>query len=258
MNHFDKRSEMTILGKLGKAWSGVIGNLAHNLATQMATLRMKQNRLRKLMPSLLKGYHLAVKNGLMDDEISEKHLEIMDAMINLDEQITPMFSLLESLSIYCEQSRPDSKKFQRLSAQQCVDELLKTYPLSDEQRHLVQFERDYDFEFMCSPVFIKTLLSHFLTTVLVKIDDAGEGLISIWMSEQDNHHALNIRYSGLGITDDVSSNFFNRFILEQEDKIIPGAGFCRLAIVHAGGDVICDEVKNEPILHLTLKFPKGI
>jgi hypothetical protein len=44
--------------------------------------------------------------------------------------------------------------------------------------------------------------------------------------------------------------------LEQEDKIIPGAGFCRLAIVHAGGDVICDEVQNESILHLTIKFLK--
>lgn len=122
---------------IARAWSTSIGQLSHTLATKMATLQLKQQGLQKIIPSLLKGYHIAVEQHLMEDEISAKALKHIEDMHNFDEQLTPIFKLLEQLNNYSTMiAHHNESKPSCLSAQQFLDDLITNYAFNKAHRKI--------------------------------------------------------------------------------------------------------------------------
>lgn len=235
------------LDETEKAWSMSIGQLSHALATKMATLQMKQQGLQKIIPSLLKGYHLAVEHHLIEDTINAKMLNRIEDMQNLDEQLMPMFELLEQLNTYCSQMvGHDAIEMQRLSAQQCLSALLANYTFEqDSQRNRIALDLGHDFEFKCPILFIESSLRHILTITLQHISKSNEGSVRIWLSDEAEYHLFNIKLIDQNLNEAQMTACFNHFLFEPYDKTRPGLGFCRLAIQHLGGNVICHSVYGE-------------
>lgn len=59
-----KLDQIDQLDRIAQAWSGAIEQLSHALSTKIATLQLKQQGLRKVIPSLLEGYRFAVEASL--------------------------------------------------------------------------------------------------------------------------------------------------------------------------------------------------
>ncbi|MDP3705941.1 MAG: ATP-binding protein [Legionellaceae bacterium] len=244
------------LGRIAQAWSLSIEQLSHTLATKMATLQLKQQGLQKVIPSLLNGYHLAVEKHLMEDEISSKMLQRIEEMQNLDEQLLPMFKLLEQLNDYSSIIAHHRVTTNRLSAQQCLDELIANYPFEqNSQKKLIILDSNQDFEFSYPRLFIETSLRHLLEAALQRILNAGKGDIQLWVSDESDYNVFNLKDTSQGLTDDQLINLFSRFLFESYDKTRPGLGFCRLAILQMGGDIIC-KTANDEGTHIKIMLPK--
>ena len=251
-----KPDKTNTLDWMANAWSMAVGELSHSLATKMATLQLKQQGLQKVIPGLLKGYHLAVDHHLMEDEISSKLMRRIDDMQNLDEQVTPMFELLEQFNSYCSQlACHNVPEIPCLSAQRCLVQLLADYPYQqDSQRNLIKLELNEDFELKCPPLFIETSLRHLVTAALQRTIKSGHGVVQVWLSNEDDFHAFNIKDTGLSASDEPT-NLFNHMLFEPYDTSRPGLGFCKLAMMHMGGDIICDQ--GDEGTHFKVILPKA-
>lgn len=255
-----KQDKTNVLDSIAKAWFTSIAQLSHALATKMATLQLKQQALQKIFPSLLKGYHLAVEHHLMADEIDSKMLKRVDSIKNLDEQILPMFELLEQISHYARQTvHSDAMAIQTSSVQQCLAHLMTTQPFEQNaQYHFIKIDLSQDFELKYPVLFFDASIRHFLTAAWQRILQSGLGDIRIWVSNENGYHVFNIQETGQSWTPDQFVNLFDRFIFEYDDKTRPGLGFCRLAMLYIGGDIVCHAAHDKEGVHFKIMIPKNI
>lgn len=243
---------------IGKAWTRMVDCIAHDLTTPLATLRMGAELLEETLPKLIKGYRLAVEQNLLQAEIPAKRLKFLEAEYasDLKAQIDEMFDFLKLLKLYSDQLPSDTQTITWLSARACIDELLQTYPFdSEEKRALVQFDCRHDFKFKCAPIFIKSLLTNLLTNALRCIDVAGKGKISLWTEQEDTYNVLHFKDTSLGMDENRLAQVFKRFFSKSNQDIAPDLGFCRLALLHTGGDITCHSSKNE-YTEFVIKFAK--
>ena len=79
-------------------------------------------------------------------------------------------------------------------------------------------------------------------------------MVQVWLSAEDYFHVFNIKNTGLGSRDDAT-NLFSRMLFEPYDTSRPGLGFCKLAMMHMGGDIICDQ--RDEGTHFKVILPKA-
>ena len=237
-----------------QSWITILGELSHDLIGNLAIIRQKNNILNSMLPALLKGYHLAIENNLMDAVVKEKHLNvIMD--LNPESHIADMIEQIQLMSSYSEQMSPDSVDMKTLSALNCLNELLDNYVFeNDTQRDLVRIHSTNDFQFKCSLLFIHSLLNNFMTNALRSIEKSGKGSITMWLSQEGNYNLIHFKDTGSGMSNELLSCVFDRLLSKREDKPLPALGFCRTAIRYVGGDIICKTLEGE-YTHFSVMFP---
>lgn len=242
-----------------KAWSVFISQFSHALSTKIATLQLKQQGLQKVLPTLLKGYRLAVKNHLLDEEINEKMLSRVNNMIDLDEQIFPMFELLERLNTYSSLlSSAPSNESNNTSAQQCLTKIIESLSFEDEyKKDLLQLDTSNDLPLNDNCLFIESAIRHLLNAGLQRIIQTGNGTIKVWLSNEETYFVINIEDTTTALSTEQSTQLFSHFFYEPYDKSYPGLGFCRLALWHINGDIICTPIDAKGMLW-QIKLKRGL
>jgi signal transduction histidine kinase len=243
--------------KLSALWSQKESAIAHDLTNFFSVLNMRIDILAQTLPNLLKAYQLAVKNNLIEAEITDNYFKLLEDnfILKMKGEITKKRNLMQ-FHLYCNtQITSVSKIHKLLSAKEYVREALENYPFADNhQRNLVQFNSDNDFQFKCAPIFITSLFRNFLDNALYGIEEAGKGSINIWLGKEGAFNAFHFKDTGIGLDSYKMEHIFYRFTSNREGKIMPGLGLCYLAITYVGGDIICNSVPGE-YTHFTVLFP---
>lgn len=245
---------------LGHAWSRMIDCIVHDLTTPLATLRMIGMGLEEMIPHLIEGYKVALKNGLIESKFKEDDLKFTEkqAVPEIALDITQLFDFLRLLNPYKEKLFFNPPDMTLLSIQTYIQEVLKKFPFSDEkQKSLIHIKSDYDFTFAADLFFIEQLLSNLLRNALYYINSEGKGEITIWAEEKEDYNVLHLKDTAKGMNEEQLSRVFNRFFTERDNKIVPGLGFCRLALLQQGGNVLCHSVMGE-YTDFILMFPKPL
>lgn len=251
---------LTMQDDFAKTWARMLNCIAHDLTTPLATLGIGAELLEKTLPKLIQGYCLAVEQNLLQAEIPAKRLKFLEAgyASNLKAQINEMFDFLKLLKLYSDQLPSDAQTITALSAKGCIEELLQAYPFNTEQKHtLVQFDYKHDFKFNCAPIFIKSLLTNLLSNAFRCIDIAGKGKINIWLNQEEKYNVLHFKDTALGMDEYKLAQIFKRFFSKHDQAIVPGLGFCRLALLHAGGNISCHSSEGE-YTEFIVKFAKVV
>lgn len=250
--------EQKQLDQLTEAWSRMINCISHDLTTPLAILRMSGQNCEKTLASLRAGYQLAIKNNLpVESKIDERYLEAVENLVPIIKQnVTDLTSFLSVLYPYNRQLLSTAEESQPLSIKICVEEALKKYTfVNDQERALVHITDLKDFKFSLAPIFIDYLLSNLLSNAFKAIQRANKGEISIWTEDEPEYNTLHFKDTGLGMEADALERVFSHFFSKKNDKIVPGLGFCRLAVLQRGGNILCAAVKGE-YTEFTIKFPK--
>lgn len=245
------------LDELGNAWSRLIDCISHDIASPLASLRATGKILEEVFPALVTTYQVATNNKLEIPEISARKLEASGRLIcNIESEINRLTDFLNLLRPYDKKLISDSQDIKSLSIKSCVDNLLNKFPFSnDKERKLVHTDCKHDFQFRCAAIFIENLLNNFLENALHAIQKANKGEITIWTSEDADYNILHFKDTSLGMDEDAINEVFKRFFKKIDNVIVPGLGFCRLAMLQMDGNVICKSVKNE-YTEFLIKFPK--
>src|SRR3990167_11095244 len=122
----DSNHDTLLQTELYQAWTRLLGKLSHDLIGDLAMMRQKNKILVGIIPSLLKGYQLAVEHNLMVSEVKEKHLHAM-ADLNHEPHIAGMIEQIHVLNAWCEALSLNSPESQNLSAEMCINEAINQY-----------------------------------------------------------------------------------------------------------------------------------
>ncbi len=246
------------LEKLSRAWARMIDCITHDLTTPLVTLRMTGENTGNLFANLVEGYKLAVKNNLIEAAINERHLKLLEKILvsEIKNNTSAMIEFLRLLHPLNQALLSNSEEIQLLDAKSCIEATLNKYPFSDEkERSLIQVDYKYNFKFSCSPLFMEQLFSNLLSNALYCIKQTGKGKINICIEEEHHYYVVRFKDTAKGMDDLMLLQIFNRFFSRRNNEIVPGLGFCRLAILQKGGDVLCHAVKGE-FTEFVIKFPK--
>lgn len=243
--------------QLKQAWLRLVDCIIHDLTTPIVTTGLQGTLLNELAPSLLKAYHLAVDHHLMEPEIGKQKLKgLEDHLISgVKQGADKMLDFIRLLIEFRTQLVVDLKTLEPLSIKQFIEDWLANYPFPDPSSHsLLTVDIQHDFAFKCPPPFMTHLLSRFLDNALCYIKWVGKGDIQIWTSQDNHYNLLHFKDTGRGMDEDQYASVFNRFFSKRNGQVVPGLGFCRLALLQAGGNVVCDTVEGE-YAHFTVMFP---
>ena len=123
------------------------------------------------------------------------------------------------------------------------------------QHHFIQIDLSQDFELTCPVLFFETSIRHLLIHAYQHILQSGLGNIRIWISSEDGYHVFNLHETSQYWTSDQLANLFERFIFEYDDKTRPGLGFCRLALLYIGGDIVYHAAHGTEGVHFKIMIP---
>jgi len=250
--------EQSKLDLLAKSWSRMVNGISHDMVTPLVVIRMTGETFQEILPGLIEGYNLAIQNNLpLKTKVSKRHLEAFEEGLlpDIRENVNKLLSFLNLLHPYNQQLLSTAPEIKLLSIKSCIDEALKNYPYdNDQQRALIHRKDTLDFKFNLAPMFIEHLLSNLISNALRAIDEENRGEITLSTAKEDNYHVLHFKDTASGLNEDARAQVFNRFFSKRGGTIVPGLGFCRLALLQRNGDILCDSVKQQ-YTDFIIKFP---
>lgn len=160
---------------LTTAWIKLIHSLTHELRTPIAGIGLCGAVMAEIFPELLKGYHLAINQGLMEATLNERRLKNLEAngFSGIAEDVKTLFHRLGFLDDCAKALDANLLEIETYPIQYYIDRLLKNYPFENEiEKNKVNLNIQHDFTVQCAPIFIEALLNNLLENALRSIQEA--------------------------------------------------------------------------------------
>ncbi|RJS95079.1 HAMP domain-containing sensor histidine kinase [Salinisphaera sp. Q1T1-3] len=247
---FNYKTELVAREKLS-AITDAVGTMAHELRTPLLGIRSGARGLNNYIPTLIQGYQAARDHGLDVPMIRRAHFEQISAVLNRIESETEYTgAVLDMLLVNSSRTAIDSRSFERVSINQCVDEALDRYPFhSTQERALVEWRAGDDFVFQGTHVLMVHVLFNLLKNALYQLARSGRGRISIWSLRRrgERMNELHFRDTGPGIPAATLPRIFDRFYsgMPRGQGTGIGLAFARVVIESFYGQIICQSVEGE-------------
>lgn len=234
-------------------WLGVIKKITHFFITQLALLRGKNQDLQKILPSLFKAYQIALEHKLVEADIEERLITFYQnpQKSDMSSQIEPMFQVLNSISSLCGQVCTQKTTPTTTSVAECITHALLTYPFEKNQREMIDFKPENDFEIQFSPRFIEETLIALLNFALNNIQDNTGSNITIYFTNKDNAYSIHFKINSSDVTKYPHKYLLENYLNIDPDKTLPGIPFCQLALTYVNGNISC-EIRNGDYLDLII------
>ncbi len=249
-----KHSNQSYLLDSAKSWQKIIDKVFHLFGTKLLGITSTDILLKKTLPNLLKGYELAVQHNLMKDEIHPQLLESLSKS-NIEASINPMLETMDGVLSMCKALSNPDKDAQDLYAKQLIENNLNAFEFKGNTRNLIEFNSNQDFNVHMQELFLNATLWQLLSFAQDSIKNP-EKKISIYFSKQnDTENAIHFKM----VSSDIQKNytqFLNNTLTKTHEKFVPGIEFCRLALLHSGGNIIY-EVKEAESIEFIIVLPKA-
>lgn len=236
-------------------------NIAHELRTPLASVRVAAQAVRRYLPILLETHRLAREANLAVPELRLAHLQGLEKGLDtMEREVTHANTAIDMLLVA---SRPiDEVRPERVSAAHCVREALERYPFGSRiERDRVSFADDgTDFMFRGSELLVVHVLFNLIKNALLQTGRAGKGEIGIALRCRDDVNHILVRDTGPGIPPDVLPRIFDRFFSHSENGsrgmgMGIGLSYSRAAMERMQGSIRCRSRLGE-YTEFVLEFPR--
>lgn len=219
----------------------MINRIVHDSRTNLSCIRAFQGMLTEGLPKLIEGYKAAVKHQLVPDSIDEGDLHIIqDIPDGNNKALNGASDFLDTLLTFgkaLKEPHLDAKSF---SVKEALTQIMARYPFKTEaQKKSVTISIKQDFNCKLSSFFFEHLINHLLDNAFHNMDETGTTRISIETEVNSNEQLIRFNNTSKRINEEKLPTIFDRFFSRRDEKTIPGLGFCRLAVLEAGGDMTC-------------------
>ena len=239
--------------------------MAQEMRMPLLTIRNQARGIARDLPVLLRGYEAALKAGLIEPGLkpgATQYLATIGSAIGheADRANTGLDLMLASLRM----DLIDARTFSFHSVKECVDEAMRRYPFTREERSKISVEDLADFRFYGSETLLDLVLFNLFKNALQAIRAAGKGEIRISSRVTPTGNMLLITDTGTGIEKHIIPRLFDPFFTAKQggkNRRNGGSGgsgiglaLCRRVVASFGGRLRCESIPGE-FTTFTLDFP---
>ena len=234
----------------------VSASIAHELRTPLNSIKLFVAGLKAYLPDLIQGYELAKNTGLDVSPIRTAHIDILKKGIDgINLQVNHASLVIDMLLTNLSFRKIDKQKFEEHSIKECIEEALAIYPFTAQERSLIHWSCDTDFQFLGSKVLIIQVLLNILKNAVYSIAAARRGEIKLWVENGVEGNRLYIEDTARGISPDAIPHIFDKFFTKDtEHGTGIGLAFCKMCMQEHGGDIDC-ESEQGVYARFILTFP---
>lgn len=243
-----------------RAAAAIGTNIAHELRTPLASIRILARAMRRFLPVLTEAYQHALDNRIPIAPISDRQLkqlsrapEAIQAEVDYSNTIIDM--LLANTS-----ERPASKdRFEKFPISVAIEEAIARFPFNNSyERQLVRFTIRSNFTVFAPKPLVVHVFFNLIKNALYFVQKGGDPHVDLLAHEVAGHGKVEITDNGIGIPPNLQPRIFDRFF--SSDPASQGAGiglsFCKMVMESIGGDIRCESKAGEyTTFHLT--FPRA-
>jgi signal transduction histidine kinase len=233
--------------------------IAHELNTPLATLTIGTSYLKKNLPYLLAAYQTAQKTPLPVQTLNEARLQKFENLPDaMEREIIGASTFIRMLL-----SNSDPSIAQNMddifSINDCIDEALSRYILSEENKNLIHWKKENDFYVKGKQLLVTHLFFNLIKNSLHYISVSGKapdvGYMEIWLDHGKSHNKVYVKDTGTGIAKSNLPHLFDQFFSKTAHGSRIGLTYCKRVMKSLGGDIVCESKENVYTLFI-LVFPK--
>jgi signal transduction histidine kinase len=239
------------------------GSIAHELRTPLSAMMMSGRALGRILPAYQEAYAKAKTANLLEQTVdSDQERYLARLPQNMQAVSQNAHTMITILLTNLNEGVAD-QRVEPCSMTLCVEEALKTYPFSPDERRLVHWQgnRDVpiDFSFLGHKELMKHVLFNLFKNALYAINSTGKGEIYITIEPGQNTRGkitnkLIFKDTGPGISPENLLHIFDRFFTKTEHGTGIGLAFCQSVVQSFGGEVTCMSRLGEHTT-FTISFP---
>lgn len=233
-----------------KTWRKIIDKVFHLFGNKLFSLRSISTLLRKTLPSLLKGYQLAVEHQLMEPELNQKLLDSMSNHVRMEDSLNTMIQTMDAVQSACKVLCTTNQAAEHVS----VTAVIK-HVLNNTGEHIT-FDESNSFNTDVPELFLRSILLHYLHFSQSHFKDPNRTITIYFSKQSDKVSVLHFKV----ISTDAKANydyFFENSFIQLDETMLPSIDFCRLALCYTGG-TISYEVHEQHDVEFIIELPSSI
>lgn len=232
-----------------KTLSAVGGMIAHELRTPLAAMKATMVVAEKVLPDLLREYESRLSENQINHPIRRDRLEGFKTLIpDMNHYIDYSQSIISTiLSTFKQSAAKNSLTITPFSLTECISETLHYYPLTEEQKALIDNRCTEPFRVIGDKNVFMHTIQNLLKNALQSIDKAQKGTITISAQQTElkggKKVVLIFRDTGSGICEESLTHIFDAFYTTKKKEAMSiglGLYFCKMALEQMGATIHCD------------------
>jgi len=235
------------------------GSIAHELRTPLSALMMDVQYLAKYFPYYQDAYAQAREAELPIHKMSREDEADLAAIPKELQSISQNANTMITMLLTNLNEGTTDRRIEACSMKLCVEEALKTYPFSPNEKRIVHWQgkddeprTTADFTFLGHKELTKHVFYNLIKNALYAIASSGKGEIFITIDpardndkKSESMNKLIFKDTGSGISPDILRHIFDRFYTKTEHGAGIGLAFCQSVIQSFGGDIVCSSQQGE-------------
>ena len=240
----------------------IIGsNIAHELRTPLAAIRMYAKGTTNQIEILLEAYTKARLAGLDVATLRPNQVQIMKELFEaIDREVNYSNTIIDMLLVKSGRKIPDRREFDHFNVSLAIREAMNRYPANNQhERNIQRVEVIRDFEVVAPKLLIVHVFFNLLKNAVYYSQKSSDSYVRVQIGRSGvKENVVIVEDNGPGLSVSEPDQIFERFFtttLAGEGTGI-GLSFCRLVIEEIGGSI---SVSNENSQRTTFQliFPAG-
>ncbi|NKB46194.1 MAG: GHKL domain-containing protein [Legionellales bacterium] len=234
----------------------IIGNIAHDLRTPLATLNLGASAYEKLLPTISQ----VTAGELPSERLSAQTIQQLEGLSKINDNMQKAVRLachsLELMLINVNANAINPKDFILCSIQENIADMLCNYPLHEDEKELIEWDQHTDFAYSGNNTLTKHMLFNLLKNALYAVKSSNNETPKVIITVQPGieHNILKFKDTGCGITKENIDKIFDPYYSTRTAGNGLGLPFCRRVMRAYNGRIECFS-REQQYTEFQLRFP---
>lgn len=244
-----------------RAAAAIGANIAHELRTPLASIRILAHAVRRFVPILTDAYQIAKDSDSSVGSISDRQLKQLSGALEAIQAEVEYSNTVIDMLLANTSDRPASvDRFEHFEIATAIEEAVTRFPFNNSyERQLVRYTIRSNFSTFAPKPLVVHVFFNLIKNALYFVQKGGHGHVELVAYDLAGYGKVEITDTGIGIPPNLQPRIFERFF--SSDPTSQGAGiglsFCKMVMDSIGGDIRCEsETGKYTTFHLT--FPLAL
>ncbi len=237
-----------------RAASAIGGNIAHELRTPLASIRLLAKAVNKHSQLLVDTYARAKQSDLqIGDLTSDQIVGLRSALSMIEAEVAYSNTVIDML-LFNTADRLSPSSTDRFRLSEAVSEAISRFPFNNAgEKALITVHVHDDVHVECPKLLVVHVLFNLIKNGIYFAQKSSKGTLRIAIASHRGKPSVELTDSGPGIAPSTRKRIFDRFYTTSDAGQGAGIGlsFCKTVMDTIGGEIQCDSSEGR---HTTFRL----